>query len=574
MGIPNIGIPNLDDLKKRYAELDELVLDSDNFDSWLARWSETEKIVCEARNLLQFQRYANTNDEIVAAQQTDYASTVTPFVAEKNAKLRRKYFAFEHRPVGKLSEVDKGFEADDLLHSPTNAALETEIVAAASKFTEIKAQITVPLATESVTVGQAYLKMTVSDRTEQEKVWRSIKQAETVVAEELDSLYLELVSLRKTIAQGAGFANFRDFRWLELRRFGYTPDTCHTFTQALAEQLPPYLELSRTFRRNQIGVSELRPWDGVTSVFPNAGNAKSITIDETLDLTREILASLDERLAVEYDALRSAGRFDLEPRAGKASIMVAEYFPVSETSYINMILNGHFADTKMFFHEVAHAVHFQVARNNSLIWQQPNSIEFMEFFAHFMELYALKMISTSFKDKIHEDLREIKFIYLDSILNQLAFCVTLDRLQHFVYAEHRGQLTAQDFKNKYLEIAEPLGIGYDWQDLREERALNRHFQHLYSYPFYFIEYGFAWVQALRMLDLLERNPQKFQNLFHSLQLGGLIGTKELFEAAGIPFQFDEQSVREAMQSITALFSDIISLPSSPDQYGKEVFSHA
>ena len=564
MGIPSIDIPNLGSLKKRYAELNELVLNNDNFDSWLARWSEIEKMVCEARNILQFQRYANTNDEVVAAQQADYASTVTPFVAEENAKLRRKYFAFEHRPVGKLAEVDKGFEADDLLHSPTNAALETQIVAAASKFSEIKAQITVPLETESVSVGQAYLKMTVSDRAKQEKVWRTIKQAETIVAEDLDSLYLELVNLRKTVAKGAGFANFRDFRWLELRRFGYTPDTCHTFTQALAEQLPPYLELVRTFRRDQIGVLELRPWDAVTSVFPNAHNAKTITINETLDLTREILASLDERLAVEYDSLRSAGRFDLEPRAGKASIMVAEYFPVSETSYINMILNGHFADTKMFFHEVAHAVHFQVARNNSLIWQQPNSIEFTEFFAHFMELYALKMISTRFKDKVDEDLREIKFIYLDSILNQLAFCVTLDRLQHFVYAEHTGELTAQEFKDKYLEIAEPLGIGYNWQGLHEERALNRHFQHLYSHPFYFIEYGFAWVQALRMLKLLEQNPQQFENLFRSLQLGGSIGTKELFEAAGIPFQFDEQSVHEAMQSITSLFSDVMSFSFSPN----------
>ena len=184
------------------------------------------------------------------------------------------------------------------------------------------------------------------------------------------------------------------------------------------------------------------------------------------------------------------------------------------------------------------------------------------------------MIATKFKDRIHEDLREIKFIYLDNILNQLAFCVTLDRLQHFVYAENDGTLSADAFKEKYLEIAGPLGVGYGWHDLSEERSLNRHFQHLYSHPFYFIEYGFAWVQALRMLERLEEDPRHIDKLLQGLKLGGSIGTKELFELVGIPFQFDEQSVREALQTITKLFADVVPLPHSPDHNGKGVLQNA
>lgn len=564
MGIPNVEIPKADDLKNRYSALRNTALKSESFNSWLAHWNEVEKLVCEARNVLQFRRYANTSDEFTASQQSHFAETIEPLVAEETAVLRQKYFAFADRPLNQFAELERGFQADDLLYSPKIAELESRIAVAANRFSEIKAQIVVPTESENLSVGQAYVKMTVSNRFEQEKIWRAIKHAEAQTAPELDALYLELVNLRKTVATSAGFDNYRDFRWIQLRRSSYTPETCHTFTQALTDQLPPFLEQVRSFRRERIGVADLRPWDGLSPVFPKNHDTRPISIEETVQLTRQILSSLDESLAIEYDALRDAKRFDLEPRAGKASIMIAEYFPVTETSCISMMLNGHFADTKMFFHEVGHAIHYQIARENSLIWQQPHSVEFMEFFAHFMELYALKMISTQFKDSISEDLREIKFIYLDGILNQLAFCVTLDRLQHFVYAENKDALTPSLIKTKYLEIAEPLGIGFNFDGLLEERALNRHFQHLYSHPFYFIEYGFAWIQALRMLNLLEKNPQQINDLLRSLKLGGSLGTKELFEVAGIPFEFDENTVRDALKSISVLFSDLISFTPTSD----------
>jgi len=45
----------------------------------------------------------------------------------------------------------------------------------------------------------------------------------------LNNLFTELIKRRDQIARNAGFANFRDYKFVEMGRFDYTKEDCYRF---------------------------------------------------------------------------------------------------------------------------------------------------------------------------------------------------------------------------------------------------------------------------------------------------------------------------------------------------------
>ena len=69
--------------------------------------------------------------------------------------------------------------------------------------------------------------------------------------------------------------------------------------------------------------------------------------------------------------------------------------------------------------------------------------------------------------------------------------------------------------------------------------------HLFGHPFYYIEYGIAQLGAMQLwLISLEQSPAKAVELYrHGLSLGGSRPLPQLFEAAGLKFDFGPEIVK-------------------------------
>jgi len=69
---------------------------------------------------------------------------------------------------------------------------------------------------------------------------------------------------------------------------------------------------------------------------------------------------------------------------------------------------------------------------------------------------------------------------------------------------------------------------------------------LYLHPFYYIEYGIAQLGALGLWLRSQQNYEEAVRLYRrALALGGSRPLPELFEAAGLPFDFGEGAVSRA-----------------------------
>ena len=91
-----------------------------------------------------------------------------------------------------------------------------------------------------------------------------------------------------------------------------------------------------------------------------------------------------------------------------------------------------------------------------------------------------------------------------------------------------------------MDLDKRLGSSCSWQGLEQFRSIQWQRQlHLFSHPFYYIEYGIAQLGALQLwLISLEQGEKTAVDYYtRALSLGGSRPLPELFRAAGLEFDF-------------------------------------
>ena len=74
--------------------------------------------------------------------------------------------------------------------------------------------------------------------------------------------------------------------------------------------------------------------------------------------------------------------------------------------------------------------------------------------------------------------------------------------------------------------------------------------HLFSYPFYYIEYGIAQLGALQLWLQYQKNPQTaLDNYARSMRLGGSRPLPELFEAGEMAFDLGSTTVEGLIDAV-------------------------
>ncbi|WP_282456730.1 M3 family metallopeptidase [Chitinophaga sedimenti] len=144
-----------------------------------------------------------------------------------------------------------------------------------------------------------------------------------------------------------------------------------------------------------------------------------------------------------------------------------------------------------------------------------------------------------------EELLRAKQQQLKRSITIFPWIATIDKFQHWVY-EH-PQHTVEERTAKWVEILNEFsGNTVDWTGFEQHRAISWQKQlHLFEVPFYYIEYGIAQLGAIAMWKQYKENPQQaLDNYEKALSLGYTKTLRELYDAAGIRFDFSPEYVKE------------------------------
>jgi oligoendopeptidase F len=348
------------------------------------------------------------------------------------------------------------------------------------------------------------------------------------------------------VALNAGFENYRDYKFAELGRFDYTKEDCFQFHEAVKLHVMPLIEKIYTRKKEKLGVDALKPWD--LEAEP-AGTKPLRPFTDGKDLYEKSVACFEQVHPFFADCLRKMNElkhFDLESRKGKAPGGYNCPLAESGAPFIFMNAAGQMSDVTTMVHEGGHAVHSFLAHPLSLSAFKEYPMEIAEVASMAMELFSMQHWQPFFDNE--SDLNRAIEHQLERTITIFPWIAIIDKFQHWVYTNpaHTIEQRTNEWQNIVKEFSSKT---LNQSGLKEFRAIGWQRQlHLFEVPFYYIEYGIAQLGAIGMWMQYQKDPkQALENYMNALALGGTKTLPELYQTAGLEFNFSPVYVKNLME---------------------------
>lgn len=135
------------------------------------------------------------------------------------------------------------------------------------------------------------------------------------------------------------------------------------------------------------------------------------------------------------------------------------------------------------------------------------------------------------------------------------YMAVVDAFQHWTYENPDLATDPARCDDCWAGLWRRFMVGVDWSGLEDSMATGWHRKvHIYSYPFYYIEYGLAQLGAAQVWgNALKDQAGALARYRHALTLGGTVTLPELFQAAGARFALDPSvSAADALRDAVTL----------------------
>jgi oligoendopeptidase F len=536
--------------------LEAEVLIAQNVPAWLQRWNMLEVALANASSTAYRAMTEDTTNAEAEEMYLHLVKNIRPKMRVADQRLKTKLLAVTDFEPGLEHELMlKRLRAEADLFRAENVPLQTELTVLASEYRKIVGRMNVSIDGREQTIQEASMALLEPDRDRRERVWHVVNDRYLEDQSALDGLFLKLVALRQQVARNAGLQNFREYIWRDLARFDYSPEDCEVFHAAILEHAVPLVSKLLEQDRQNFGLESMRPWDFDFRFPLDSSGLPSLkpfeTVAELEAGGQRIFDAVDPELGAQFALMRD-GFLDLGSRAGKASGGYCDYFALAGKPYIFMNAVGTQGDVKTLLHEGGHAFHaFAFGRTQPLMWNHWGPMEFTEVGSMAMELLASPYFE---RDKggfySSTDAARARKQLLWSIVRFLPYMSIVDSFQHWVYTTTQT-LTAASLHAKWDELWDRYSPGMDWTGLETAKRTRWHRQgHVFTSPFYYVEYGMAQLGALQIWrNALEDQALALAQYKQALEFGGTKSIPELFAAAGAEFAFDSETVGELMALI-------------------------
>jgi oligoendopeptidase F len=537
---------------------DRKISNATELEKWMLDRSELETVLQEDMGWRYIKMTCDTTNEKATEAFQFFVEQIDPKMAPYDHELNKKLI--ESPYLNELDQekyriylrsVKKALE----IFREENIPLNTEISTKQQQFAAISGQMTVMLDGEEVTLQRAADRLKNPDRTVREAAYRAIQERRSQDWGKLDDLYSELITLRHKVAANAGFANFRDYMFAALGRFDYTPQDTFDFQNSIEQVVTPIISEFDRERKVELGLDELKPWD--LDVDPS--NKPPLTPfkngRELLEKSIECFYRLDPFLGDCLVTMKKMGHLDLESRKGKAP--GGYNYPLDEVGvpFIFMNATSSLRDVVTMLHEGGHAVHSFLTRNLALgAFKHPPS-EVAELASMSMELLTLDHWDIFFPDA--DELKRAKKTHLEGVLETFPWVATIDKFQHWVY--ENPSHTLEQRHTKWVELFDEFNQKeVSWAGLENNKTYVWQKQlHLYEVPFYYIEYAMAQLGAIAVWKNFKENPAEgLKGYKNALALGYTRSISEIYEAAGIRFDFSTDYIKSLAEFVKAEMAKI------------------
>lgn len=549
----DLNLQTWEDIQSYFIDLrDRKITSQVEFEKWLQDRSELDAVLEENAAWRYIKMTIDTRIPELTEAYTYFVTEIQPKLAPFEDLLNRKMMESEY--VAKLSEskeyslLFKRVQQELDLFQEKNIALDAEISEQSQEFGAISAAQMIEIDGEKMTMQKASVLLKNQDEAIRKQAFELMGERRLQDAEKLDDLFTSLITKRHQLALNAGFENYRDYKLKSLGRFDYTKEDCFDFHDSIKKHIVPLVKKIQQKQADLLGVEKIKPWNLDVDPLGKPALKPFENGEELLQGTIKMFDKIDTYFGDCIRTMNEMGHLDLESKLGKSP--GGYNYPLYEIGVPFIFMNavGTLRDLVTMVHEGGHAIHSFLSRDLKLTGFKNLPSEVAELASMSMELLSMEHWEEFFPNQ--EELKRAKVEQLETILKILPWIATIDKFQHWVYENPTHSVDER--QQKWEEITTDFGTGLvDWTGYEsyKVRAWQKQL-HLYEVPFYYIEYGIAQLGALAIWKNSKSDHKKaIEGYKNALTLGYTRSIPEIYETAGIKFDFSDTYLKEIAQFV-------------------------
>lgn len=354
--------------------------------------------------------------------------------------------------------------------------------------------------------------------------------------EKLDGIYDKLVHLRDAMGKKMGYKGYTELGYYRMCRDCYTKEDVEKFRTAVVKYLVPVADSIYREQAKRLGKEYPMNFADNALAF-RSGNARPVgSAEDIVNTASKFYDELSPETSEFFKTMRERELMSLLSTEGKRGGGYCTGIPDYEVPFIFANFNGTMHDVEVLTHEGGHAFNCWLNRKRvpfNSIWA---SYEACEVHSMSMEFFAWKEAEGFFG----EDARKFKYSHLSGALTFIPYGTAVDHFQHIVY-EH-PELTPKERHGQWKKL---LGIYMPWIKLDGEIPFYGEGEdwqmkhHIYSSPFYYIDYCFAQTVALQFWKLIQQDEAEAWRKYMAYSVhGGSKTFTQLLESADLVSPFD------------------------------------
>ncbi|MBQ0014258.1 MAG: M3 family oligoendopeptidase [Oscillospiraceae bacterium] len=370
---------------------------------------------------------------------------------------------------------------------------------------------------------------------------------------ELDRLYDDLVKVRDKMGKALGHSNYIPLGYDRMTRNSYTKDDVDRFRKAVVKYIVPLADKIYRDQAKRIGKDYPMNYADAALMFRDGMAKPQGTADDILAHGKKFYHELSPETTEFIDFMYDNDLLDVLSKDGKAVGGYCTEIPDYQAEFIFANFNGTADDVETVTHEAGHAfAGYVAAREIDFKAYRNPTMESCEIHSMSMEFFAWKWAEGFFGPKTEK----FKYQHLAGALKFIPYGTMVDHFQHIAY-EH-PELTPKQRDEEWKKLT---AIYMPWIKMDEipffgDGAAWQRQHHIYSYPFYYIDYCFAQTVALEFWAFMQKDFDAAWKAYLKLvRLGGTKTFNGLVDAAGLDNPFDEEAFKKICEIAGAWLDD-------------------
>ncbi len=536
---------------KEFEELLKELSNAKDSSSFMAAFKKINKYrghLYTMATLCSIRHLVNTKDEYYSKEQ-DYWDETMPKLQVYEDRLAKMVLAYPRReeldiPKTYFALAENAIKvfSEDIIE---DLQKENKLT---SEYSKLKASAKIEFEGETYNLASIATKFNDPDET----VRKGALLAQTKFYEEheadFDRILDELVKVRDKMAKKLGFENYVKMGYLRMNRLDYSEEDVAKYRKAILENVTPLCNKIYNDQAKRLGKESLKAWD-MSYEFKD-GNPKPYgDSKELVAKAQKMYREMSKETGEFFDMMVDMELFDLETKPNKDMGGFCTTIFDYKVPFIFSNFNGTSGDTEVLTHEAGHALQAYLtnkAHPDIVLECESPTYESCEIHSMSMEFFAYPYLESFYK----EDTPKYKYHHMAGTITFLPYGALVDHFQHELYLNPGMSKKERKETFRKLEKMYIPARNYDELPLLEKGGYFYRQGHIFSSPFYYIDYTLAQVCAMEFyLRKVEDDPDTWKDYLHLCSLGGIYPFLTLLKEAHLRSPFEKGTLEEVMKKM-------------------------